>query len=399
MAHRAGLVLGWLQGLKANAAQSFREVRLAAQAAGRAPLCKGLCLPAAAAPTRRPHPTPPDAAGAGAAPAQPSSASHPPVPQAKPWSEVLDRTAFAKPEGMAEVRSTRGLANRAYVRLPRRRRGELRTPVWSLCSRPARHAAGQAGGRLRCGSCCRPARTLTPRRAALRPLCWRAGHEPHAQERGVLQGQLRHRDGVPHRPGEAPSRPAGGWVGKGSSGPPPPPPLARCAARLALEGGSCGGAGGSHSCSTTHAGWEPMGRSPCSQRTVPQLVPQQAPSAPAPAAHPLPCPPSSPAARCRQVMFMNPWSLIVLALLALLWGYAYIVRTTPLVMGGRELRCARRCGSAHSAPRWPRCRWAARAAAACCGCRVGRRQWQRQRRPAAGAAAAAGSGSGAERPP
>ena len=36
---------------------------------------------------------------------------------------------------------------------------------------------------------------------------------------------------------------------------------------------------------------------------------------------------------------MNPWSLIVLAVLALLWGYAYMVRTTPLVLGGRELRC------------------------------------------------------------
>lgn len=36
---------------------------------------------------------------------------------------------------------------------------------------------------------------------------------------------------------------------------------------------------------------------------------------------------------------MNPWSLIVLAVLALLWGYAYVVRTTPLVLGGRELRC------------------------------------------------------------
>lgn len=43
------------------------------------------------------------------------------------------------------------------------------------------------------------------------------------------------------------------------------------------------------------------------------------------------------------VMFMNPWSLIVLAMLALLWGYAYVVRTTPLVMGGRELRCGRPC--------------------------------------------------------
>ena len=37
------------------------------------------------------------------------------------------------------------------------------------------------------------------------------------------------------------------------------------------------------------------------------------------------------------VMFLNPWSLIVLAFLALVWGYAYIVRTGPLVLGGREL--------------------------------------------------------------
>lgn len=36
----------------------------------------------------------------------------------------------------------------------------------------------------------------------------------------------------------------------------------------------------------------------------------------------------------------NPWSLIVLAVLALLWGYAYIVRTSPIVLGGRKLRCA-----------------------------------------------------------
>lgn len=52
--------------------------------------------------------------------------------------------------------------------------------------------------------------------------------------------------------------------------------------------------------------------------------------------HPTPVFPPPPC----QVMFMNPWSLIVLAVLALLWGYAYVVRTTPLVMGGRELRCA-----------------------------------------------------------
>jgi hypothetical protein len=39
------------------------------------------------------------------------------------------------------------------------------------------------------------------------------------------------------------------------------------------------------------------------------------------------------------VMFLNPWSLIVLAFLALVWAYAYIVRSTPFVIGGRELRC------------------------------------------------------------
>lgn len=38
------------------------------------------------------------------------------------------------------------------------------------------------------------------------------------------------------------------------------------------------------------------------------------------------------------VMFLNPWSLIVLAFLALIWAYAYIVRTAPFVVGGRELR-------------------------------------------------------------
>ena len=60
------------------------------------------------------------------------------------------------------------------------------------------------------------------------------------------------------------------------------------------------------------------------------------------AAEPRPCRiryPALPPPPC-QVMFMNPWSLIVLAVLALLWGYAYMVRTTPLVLGGRELRCA-----------------------------------------------------------
>ena len=36
------------------------------------------------------------------------------------------------------------------------------------------------------------------------------------------------------------------------------------------------------------------------------------------------------------VMLMNPWSLFVLALLALVWFYFYIMKTTPLVLGGRE---------------------------------------------------------------
>jgi hypothetical protein len=36
------------------------------------------------------------------------------------------------------------------------------------------------------------------------------------------------------------------------------------------------------------------------------------------------------------VMLMNPWSLIVLAVLAAAWFYMYIIKTTPLVLGGRE---------------------------------------------------------------
>ena len=34
------------------------------------------------------------------------------------------------------------------------------------------------------------------------------------------------------------------------------------------------------------------------------------------------------------VMLMNPWSLIVLAVLAAAWFYMYIIKTTPLVLGG-----------------------------------------------------------------
>eukprot|EP00887_Chlorella_sp_A99_P007819 scaffold20.g7819.t1 len=37
------------------------------------------------------------------------------------------------------------------------------------------------------------------------------------------------------------------------------------------------------------------------------------------------------------VMFLNPWSIIVLACLALVWFWAYIIKTGPLVLGGREL--------------------------------------------------------------
>lgn len=36
------------------------------------------------------------------------------------------------------------------------------------------------------------------------------------------------------------------------------------------------------------------------------------------------------------VMLLNPWSLIILAILALGWFYMYIIRSTPLVLGGRE---------------------------------------------------------------
>lgn len=37
------------------------------------------------------------------------------------------------------------------------------------------------------------------------------------------------------------------------------------------------------------------------------------------------------------VLLMNPWSIIVLAFLALIWAYSYVVRTTPFVINGREL--------------------------------------------------------------
>lgn len=36
------------------------------------------------------------------------------------------------------------------------------------------------------------------------------------------------------------------------------------------------------------------------------------------------------------VMLLNPWSIIVLAILGAVWFYLYIIKTTPLVLGGRE---------------------------------------------------------------
>ena len=39
------------------------------------------------------------------------------------------------------------------------------------------------------------------------------------------------------------------------------------------------------------------------------------------------------------VLFLNPWSLIVLAGLMLVWSYFYIIKSSPVVLGGRELRC------------------------------------------------------------
>lgn len=36
------------------------------------------------------------------------------------------------------------------------------------------------------------------------------------------------------------------------------------------------------------------------------------------------------------VMLMNPWSIIVLAVLGVIWFYFYIIKTTPMVIGGRE---------------------------------------------------------------
>lgn len=59
VAHRANVVLGWLQGLKQNAGQSFREASRGAVGCGRAS-CRAWAplqaLPAAAAA----HPTPPN---------------------------------------------------------------------------------------------------------------------------------------------------------------------------------------------------------------------------------------------------------------------------------------------------------------------------------------------------
>lgn len=70
VSHRAGLVLGWLQGLKQNAAQSFREA-----SGGGVCCCRSNCR--ARAPLQAPpaaaaaHPTPPDAAAANLRPCSP----------------------------------------------------------------------------------------------------------------------------------------------------------------------------------------------------------------------------------------------------------------------------------------------------------------------------------------
>lgn len=37
------------------------------------------------------------------------------------------------------------------------------------------------------------------------------------------------------------------------------------------------------------------------------------------------------------VMLVNPWSLVVLACLALVWIYAYLLRSTPFNFNGREI--------------------------------------------------------------
>lgn len=37
------------------------------------------------------------------------------------------------------------------------------------------------------------------------------------------------------------------------------------------------------------------------------------------------------------VMLFNPWSLVVLAGLALVWIYAYLLRSTPFSFNGREI--------------------------------------------------------------
>lgn len=37
------------------------------------------------------------------------------------------------------------------------------------------------------------------------------------------------------------------------------------------------------------------------------------------------------------VMLLHPWSIVVLAMLASVWFYAYLVRSTPLSFNGREL--------------------------------------------------------------
>lgn len=79
VASRAGVVLGYVAKLKENAAASFREVSPPRGLGRQRPRHR-----------RRGWP-------------QTCPASSRCAMQAKPWSEVLDRTAFAKPSGMAEV--------------------------------------------------------------------------------------------------------------------------------------------------------------------------------------------------------------------------------------------------------------------------------------------------------
>lgn len=106
VASRANMVMGFFSRLKENASNSVREVRGLPGHAPRAPSSRQRATAAALgrpgrlscppAPTRRPPRRRPRA---------PTSASFVFL-QAKPWAEVLDRTALAKPAGTAEVSPT-----------------------------------------------------------------------------------------------------------------------------------------------------------------------------------------------------------------------------------------------------------------------------------------------------